>query len=440
VSLWARLRDAFSNAPRNDFNDLTGLSPAAFAAMFQFPTSSGVTVTPESAMKAIPVQACTSLIAGGVTSMPLAFYRREFVDGTAVLDHADDHEYWWLFNEQPNEELTAAAMWDQVLPRLMLYGEAFVRIVRAAGGRSGKIVELVPVDNRAVQIVRVWDKARRRRRITQYVVNDAAEFYGVDPSDMLHFSGRRAMCEATRSAILDSCREAVGIVLAVEQYCGRIFSNGGTPRLALEYPAGTKITDAQKEEIRANWPKYYGGAENQHLPFIVGAGGKINKISFSASEAQMLEARKFQVIDIARAFGVPPFMIGESEKQSSWGSGIEQLSQGFIRYTLSPHITAIEQEINRKIFTQQTYLVDFDEESLARGDMKALGEWFRQAIGGSQGPGFLMPNEVRRRLKMKPVPGGDELYEPKASTDSNDPQPPGKSAADPAAPEVDEDA
>jgi HK97 family phage portal protein len=290
-----------------------------------------------------------------------------------------------------------------------------------------------------VQPVREWDESRRRWRITKYAVNDNGMYYGVDPSDMLDFRGKTAIGEPVRSAILDSCREAVGIVLAVEKYCGRIFSNGGTPRLALSYPAGVKITDEQKAKIREEWPKYYGGGENAHLPFVVGAGGKIEKISFSASEAQMLEARKFQVIDIARAFGVPPFMIGENEKQSSWGSGIEQMSQGFVRYTLSPYMTAIEQEINRKIFSQQTYVVDFDEEALSRGDMKSLGEWFRQAIGGSQGPGFLMPNEVRRRINMPPVPGGDKLYDP-GTTVSAPAKNPGKTEEPGAtAPEVDDE-
>lgn len=411
MSLWTRLREAF-RGPSNEAVDLTGLSPAAFAALFQPTTWAGINVTPESAMRAIPVQACTSLIAGGITSMPLSFFRREIVDGAWIRTPADDHELWWLFNEQPNEDQTSASMWDAVIPRLALRAEAFARIVRGASGRSQRIIEIVPLDNKCVQPMVEWDSTRRRRRIVKYVVNDEGMYYGVDPSDMLHFRSKRAPQEPTQSAILNSCREAIGIVLAIEQYCGRIFSNGGTPRLALQYPAGTKITDAQKEEIRANWPKFYGGGENQHLPFIVGSGGTIQKISFSASEAQMLEARKFQVIDIARAFGVPPFMIGESEKQSSWGSGIEQMSQGFVRYTLSPYMTAIEQEINRKIFMQQTYVVDFDEEALSRGDMKSLGEWFRQAIGGSQGPGFMAPNEVRRRINMPPVNDGDSLYDP----------------------------
>lgn len=427
-SLWARLREAFNPAPQN--LDLTGLSPAAFAALFQQPTNSGIYVTPEGAMRAIPVQACTSLVAGGITSMPLSFYKRTPDNGTYIREPFDTHEYWWLFNEQPNEDSTAAGFWDFIIPRQLLHGEAFARLIRANGGRSAKIIEVVPIDNRSCQVIREWDPVRRRRRITKYVVNDEGEFYGVDPADMLHFRGKQSLTSSLTStvvlsSILDSCREAVGITLAVEHFCGKMFSNGGTPRLALTYPAGVKITDTQKQEIRDNWPKYYGGGENQHLPFVIGAGGKIEKISFSASESQMIEARKFQVIEIARAFGVPPFMIGESEKTSSWGSGIEQMSQGFVRYTLGPHITAIEQEINRKIFLQQTYMVDFDEEALARGDMKALGEWYRQAVGGSQGPGFISPNEVRRRLKMPPTTDGDKLYNPgdKAAAPAGAPAP-----------------
>lgn len=432
--LWSRLRDAFFPKVANEAVDLTGLSPSDFAALLQLPTYAGVTVTPESAMKAIPVQACCALIAGGIMSMPLSVLRRKLENGTFIREPADDHPYWWLFNESPNDDMTAAEFWQKIVIRLLLYGQSFARIVRAVGGRSNDVVELVPHDNRAVTVVREYDSARRRYRISHYVVMEEGKAFSVAPEDMLHFPGKIALGAPARSAILESAREAIGIVLAIEQYCGRIFTNGGTPRVALEYPAGVKITDEQKGQIREAWLKWMGGGENSHLPFVVGAGGKINKISWTADEQQMLDARKFQVIDIARAFGAPPFMIGETEKTSAWGSGIEQMGQGFIRYTLSPHATPIEQEITRKLFMTSRHYVDFDEESLARGDMKSLGAWFRQAIGGSQGPGFLTPNEVRRRLNQPPAEGGDKLYDPGDKLDANA-QPTDDGETDPTAPD-----
>lgn len=414
------LKKAFRRQPEVRNEVQTGLSFDDFTRLFIL---NGIDdeVTPESAMKAIPVQACVALIAGGITSMPLKIVQRDTTGGVITHRPADDHQYWWLFNEQPNEDTTSALFWEEIVKAKLLRGRAYVRIVRKSP-RTNDIRELVFVPNRNVQPELKWDDQRRRYVITRYLVRDGDHTFGVLPEDMLDFRGRQPnpTCVATEmSDQLYSARAAVAIVLVVEQYVSKFFKNGGMPRTVLEYPAGSKLTDPQVDKLREMWVKRYGGAENAALPLVLTDGGKASKMSFTAEEAQMLEARKFQVIEIARAFGAPPFMIGETEKTSAWGTGIEQMSQGFIRYTLGPHITAIEQECNRKIFGIDRYFVDFDEEALARGDMKSLGEWFRQAIGGSQGPGYMLIDEVRSRLKLPPIEGGDKLYVPKGTENGN---------------------
>lgn len=406
---------------RNDATVVTGLSWEDFKRLFVF-DGCGDSVTPANAIRAIPVQACCTLIAGGIMSMPLRIVRREISNGVMLQEPADDHDYWWLFNEQPNSDSNAALLWEQIVKRKVLCSRAYARIIRKSGGRSITIDEIVFTPNEQVQVEEVWDPAARRKRILRYLVRDGAYTYGVLPEDMLDFRSQPAPGYPQMSEALYSAREAVGIVLAVEQYCSKFFANGGMPRTVLSYPAGVAPDEKQQALIRDAWIKKYGGADNAGLPLILGNGGKAEKLSFTAEEAQMLEARKFQVIEIARAFGVPPFMIGETEKTSAWGTGIESMGQGFIRYALSQHITSIEQEINRKVFRTTRHFVDFDEEALARGDMKSLGDWFRQAVGGSQGPGFMTTDEVRARLKLKPTEGGDKLFVPKAGDLNAKPQ------------------
>jgi HK97 family phage portal protein len=394
---------------RNDV--VVGLSFEDLARMFSL-GNGGSRISAANAMEAIPVQACCALIAGGIVSMPLRLVQREVVDGMMVQRPADDHDYWWLFNEQPNSDSTSAQFWEQIVKRKLLWGRAFARIVRKGGGRSIAVDELVFLRNEDVLVETEWDSGRRRTRIVRYLVRDGEHTFGVLPEDMLDFRGTEAGIVYKMSDSLYAAREAVGIVLTIEQYCSKFFANGGMPRTVLKYPAGVTLDQKQQDALREAFVKKLGGADNAALPLVLANGGDAVKLSFTAEEAQMLEARKFQVIEIARSFGVPPFMIGETEKTSAWGTGIEQMSQGFIRYTLGPHITAIEQEINRKLFRISRYFVDFDEEALARGDMKSLGDWFRQAVGGSQGPGFMTVDEVRSRLKLAPTPGGGTLYTP----------------------------
>lgn len=408
--------------------DATGLTPEQFAQLFRAETFAGAVVTPETAMRAIPVQACAALIAGGIVSMPLQIVARTLDRGQYVREPADDHPYWWLFNEAPNDDMTSAEFWQRVVIAMLLYGEAFARIVRAASGKSNQVAELAFHENRDVQVMREWDPVARRNRIVRYVVQSEGRYFGVAPDDMLHFRGKVGIGAPTRSSILESAREAIGITLAIQEYVGRVFTSGGTSRIAIQYPQGVKVGDSLRDQIRASWPRLFGGGSNSHIPFIVGGGGTVQKISWTSEELQMLESRRFQVIEIARAFGVQPFLIGESEKTGTWGSGIDAMGQGFVRFSLWPHMTPIEQEVTRKLFRTSRYIVDFDEDALSRGDMKALGDWFRQAVGGSQGPGFVMINEVRRRLNLPPVPGGNTLYDPKGASNASQPTEPAAGA------------
>lgn len=422
---FAKLWRAFRN------QDLTGLSMGQFAEMFAFPTWSGADVTPESASRAIPVQACCALISGGITSMPLRIVSRQIVDGAWLQTPADDHPYWWLFNESPDGELSATQFWDRIVRHKLLYAESFGRMIRSNGGRGIDIQQVIFEPNRNVQTLRQWDPITRRAKIAGYKVLRDGRFFGVLPEDMLHFKdsqsfnlgagnqafiadGSVSIAPRPVSAILESTRQAIGVCLTIEEYCGRFFSNGGMPRVVLKYPG--KLDDPQIKRLREQWQERHGGAANSGLPAVLNNGGDVTKLSFTSEEAQLLEARKFQVIDIARGFSVPPFMIGETEKTSSWGSGVESMGQGFVRYTLARHISEIEQETTRKLFGTARYCTDFDEEALSRGDMAALGTWFRAALGGAQGPGWMSTNEIRRRINLSAKPGGDELYVPKPTT------------------------
>lgn len=418
------LRDMLQGAiarfrPKNIGQDVAGLTPQQFAELLNeyglLSTSAGVLVTPETAAKCVPVAAACALVAGGIASMPIRIVRRELQDGRFVQSPADDNDLWWLLNESPNPDYAAAVLWQRVAWDLKLRARSFVRIVREAGGRGIRPVELAHIPRWQVTVKRRWDAYRGRLVTVGYEVAGDGGTYSVHPADMLDFRGEIAQGNPDVSAEFEATKEAIGLALAIEQHCGRFFTNGGTPRTAIRYPQGVIMTQEQVNVLRAQWVKRYGGTENSHLPLVLSDGGQLDKVSTTAVEAQMIEQRKFQVIEIARGMRVPPFMIGETEKASSWGSGIEQMSKGFVRYTLGPPITSIEQELNRKLFGIARYAVDFDEEALDRGDMKSLGDWFRQASGGSQGPGWMTINEVRGRLKLPPIKGGDEIYDPKKS-------------------------
>ncbi|MHA6905135.1 phage portal protein [Ralstonia syzygii subsp. celebesensis] len=360
------------------------------------PAFTGQVVTKETAMRVSAVYACVRLICGSLASMPLVVYERTSRGPVPI----EDHPLWWLLNEEPTARYTAATASEYSTQCVLLRGDAFRQIVR---DRAGGVAELVPQDPDMTI-------AERRGNRLGYYVQDGETRFGLDQDDMLHlpgfgFNGLRSM-----SVIQWAAKQSIGIAMAAEEHSARFFSNGAQPSFVLQAPG--KMSPEQQDRLRQQFAEKVAGTQNAFKPFVLTEGITAKEVSLSAQDAQLMEARKFQVIDIARAFGVPPFMIGEMEKTSSWGSGVAEMALGFMKYTLQPYITRFEQEMNRKLFRTPKYYLKYDVTGLLRGDDKALAEFFRQAIGGSQGPGWMTRNEVRRKVDLLPMDGGDELYDP----------------------------
>jgi HK97 family phage portal protein len=102
--------------------------------------------------------------------------------------------------------------------------------------------------------------------------------------------------------------------------------------------------------------------------------------------------------------GVPPFMIGHTEKTTSWGTGIEQMSIGFVKYTLQRHLVAIEQELNHKLFKTSRNFAEFVTAGLERGDIKTRFESYRIALGRAGEQPWMDADEVRRLENLPPNP------------------------------------
>jgi len=117
-------------------------------------------------------------------------------------------------------------------------------------------------------------------------------------------------------------------------------------------------------------------------------------------EMQLLETRKFQVEEIARAFGVQPFMIGHTEKTSIWGPGVESMGAGFVRYTLRDHLNTFQNEMNRKFFAKSDKCAEFDTAELERADTAAMYNAVRVALGRAGEPAFMTLEEARTMLRL----------------------------------------
>jgi len=412
--IWNLFRRDKTQAPAANNSSTLG-SAELYELLSGVPAGSGISVTEASAMRVTAVYACVRLIAGAISSLPLTVYRRQD-DGRQRVRN----DLWWLLNEQPCAAVSAAVFWEYLIAQMLLSGDALAEIER---GRGGSIRQLIPLDARAVGIRQINGRLR-------YEFCRNGTWLGRDQDDILHipgfgFDGTRGM-----SVIRHAAREAIGLALAAEGFSSRFFASGAHADVALKVPG--KMTQEQIDNLRRIWASKYGGAHNASLPIVLTEGTDLKEVTLSAQDSQLIEARRFQVSDIARAFGVPPHMIGETDKSTSWGSGIEQQGIGFVQYTLAPHLNRIEQEINRKCFRTERLFVEFNVEGLLRGDSKARADYYTRALGGTQNPAWMTPNEVRRLENLPPIAGGDVLATPKEPTnepnsasepDANEPAP-----------------
>ena len=358
----------------------------------------GPVINEQSAMTVSAVYACVALIAGAIATLPLPIYQRT-EDGRAKAKH----EYWWLLNESPSIDMTAATFWEYIVSANLFYGDAYAELIRASFS-SQRVIALKAHHPKRVTPFRDEKTDRLLYRIQPRV----GAHYILDSADILHIPGLGFDGLRSCSPIMHAARQAIGTALAAGDYSSSFFSNGAKPDFALKVQG--KLSKEQAEILRASWINTQGGAKNSHMPAILSGGMEIEQLTMSNEDSQLLATRAFQIEEIARIFGVPPHMIGQTDKVSSWGSGVENMGRGFVKFTLQRHLIKIEQELNRKLWpTREKYFVEFNVAGLERGDLKSENEALRVALGRAGEPGWMTQNEVRRIKNMPPLAGGDTL-------------------------------
>jgi HK97 family phage portal protein len=358
----------------------------------------GKAVTEHTARQVSAVYACVALIAGAVATLPLPIYERTR-DGRERVDH----EYWWLLNEQPHPELSAASFFEYMLEAYLFHGDAFAQILRPSFS-SSRVTGFMPLHPDRVMPFRDTSG-----QLFYRISGENGGIYTLYPEDVIHVPGLGFNGLRSCSPITFAARQAIGTAMAAEEFSGRFFATGARPDVVLE--SDSKIDPDQVTVLRSTWVSRYGGAAGASAgPVVLTNGLKLKQFSLNAEDSQLLGTRMFQLEEICRIFGVPPHMVGHTDKATSWGAGVENMGRGFVKFTLQRHLVKFEQEFNRKLWpTSSRYFVEFNVAGLERGDLKSENEALRIALGRAGEPGWMSQNEVRRLKNLPPKPGADEL-------------------------------
>jgi len=168
---------------------------------------------------------------------------------------------------------------------------------------------------------------------------------------------------------------------------------------------GVKLSPGARDQVKAEFRELYQGSYNAGEVAFLDQGMTWVQAQMSARDAELLESRKFSVVDIARGFGVPPFFIGESGDMTAWGSGLEQVMLVFLMTGLDRWLKRIEAEINLKLFAGTDYFCEFQREALQAMNVQAMFDSITKMLMAGA-----TLNEVRERMKLSrlTLPGADE--------------------------------
>lgn len=354
------------------------------------PTYAGPEVGERSAIRSTTVFRCVSLIAGMVASLPLSVFERA-KDGRR---EATENRLYPLLHDAPNDLMGSFTWRELIIGDLLLGGNHYSVLER---DNANRIVGLMPVLRQAVT-------PYRRDGLTRYRIQVEGGQIDLAQSEVVHvpglgFDGLRGL-----SPIGVVGRQSIGLDLAFAEYIGRMHANGAKPSGILEVPHG--ISKDNFNRLKAQFSYEHDGLNNAGKTIFVDKESKWTPVSLSPEDSQTLQSRRFQITDICRLFGVPPHMVGETDNSTSWGTGIEQLSLGFLRFTIEPWLKRTEDEFQRKLFNGSRFYAEFDRDALLTMDAQTSAQLFASGIQN----GWLKPAEVRHLKNLPAADGADQLF------------------------------
>lgn len=366
-------------------------------------SSSGASVTPNTAMRVATVYACVRIISGAVATLPLDIKRRK---NATTREDASEHSLWTLVRRKPNRWQTPSQFRRMMQAHLLLRGNAFAMKVVS----RGEVRELIPLHPDRVERKQLDDLSLEytyTRKDGRRVILKQEDVFDLVGLTLDGVNGVSAITYA---------RETIGLSLAMEDHGSTTFRHGARVSAALSHP--NKLGPEGQALLRSSLDAFRSGGEQEGKTLILEEGMTYAPIAMTAEDAQWIESRKFSRTDIAMFFGVPPHMIGDTEKSTSWGTGIEQQSIGFVAYTLEDHLTTWEEAINRDLVpaAEITMYARFNRGALVKGDLKARWEAHVKALQW----GVSSPNEIRALEDQNPRDGGD-IYYPPPNTAGGDP-------------------
>jgi len=362
-------------------------------------TVAGQAVTPETAMRVTAVFACVSLRSKTVGTIPFQVKRR--VNDTTRVD-ATDHSLHAVLTRKPNKWQKPREFKKMMQAHVLLRGNAYAKITR---GIRGEVLALTPLHPDRVQVEQNDDLSRRY----EWTRKDGAKFT-FQQDEILHLMG--LSLDGVRGVSpITYARQTLGLAMALEAHGTAVFGNGAVVAQTLKIPKDTKLKPEHIDRLKADMEDFRSGGAREGKVMVLEDGLEFDQLGMSIEDAAWIDSRKFSRSDIAMLFAVPPHMIGDTEKSTSWGTGIDSQTQGYVTFSCEDDFVMWEEGLNGDCLDEirdANIFVRINRQAMVRGDIKTRWGAYVLALQW----GVMSPNEVRALEDMNPREGGDVFYPP----------------------------
>ena len=347
----------------------------------------GATVTAKTVMQLDAAWSCVRLISETIATLPLSMYERT----ASGKRPASQHPLHFAIHSQANVDSTASVFWEAMVASMLLRGAGRAEKLYSQGP-SPHVVGLAFLDPDKLVITR----DANGRRIYQYPRPNGT--MREIPQDRIWTIPGFTLDGINGVSVIAYGAKVFGAAIAAEKAAARTFRNG------LLQTIYYKINSFLKPDQRAEFKRTLAGAiERGEAPLLEG-GTEAGTLGINPVDAQLLESRSFSVEAICRWFRVPPWMVGHTEKSTSWGTGIEQQMIGFLTFTLGPWLRRIEQAISKDLLTppeRVRFYPKFAVEGLLRADSAGRAQFYGAMVNN----GILTRDEVRELEDREPMGG-----------------------------------
>jgi HK97 family phage portal protein len=300
-------------------------------------TATGRSVTPETAMTSVPFYAGVRLIAETEGRLPQILYRRV---GDDNRERARDKGLYRLLHDEWNPDMSARTGKTTLTGHIVTRGNGFAEMVH---DDLGRVAQLWPMRPDRMQVLRDSETGRRFYR---YRIESLGDIVDLDASQVFHIPGF-GFDGYVGYSIVTLFRESLALGLSTQEFGARFFRSGGQPAAVVTHPAGWDDTRVARfaAKLRGN----HAGLSNAQRIAVIEEGVSWETVGMNLDDAQFLETRKYQRSEVPTMLNLPPHMLQDVERSTSWGTGIEEQTLGFVTYNLGSWTDLWDTEVNRQL-------------------------------------------------------------------------------------------